>query len=124
MVLGMCCWVHWVDFSVAGRQFWKLHGWILFYASGWRYYSLFFLRREILPRNTLCGYSRKGYFCLVIRQSLCCNFFCESRIVLGESHEGAFVDVSAVYAQLLRFVCCLVNEVRISKDYKEAACVD
>ena len=43
---------------------------------------------------------------------------------LGESRVGAFVDVSAVYAQLLRVVGCLVNEVRSSKDYKEAACVD
>ena len=37
---------------------------------------------------------------------------------------GAVGDVSAGYAQLLRVVGCLVNEVRSLKYYKVAACVD
>ena len=53
------------------------------------------------------------------------NFcYCECRMVPGGSRVGAVGNVSAGYAQLLRVVGCLVNEVHSLKDYKVAACVD
>ena len=48
----------------------------------------------------------------------------ECRIVSGEGRMGAVSDVSAGYAQVLRVVGCLVNEVRSLKDCKVAACRD
>ena len=51
--------------------------------------------------------------------NFCC---CEHRMVSGEGRMGAVSDVSAGYAQLLRVVGCLINEVRSLKDCKVAAC--
>ena len=53
--------------------------------------------------------------------NFCC---CECRMATGESRVGAIGDVSAGYAQLLRVVSCLINEVRSLKVYKVTACVD
>ena len=44
-------------------------------------------------------------------------------MISGEGRVGV-VDVSAVYAQLLRVVGCLINEVRSVKDCKVAAWSD
>ena len=52
--------------------------------------------------------------------SFCCN---ERRMVSGEGRMGAVSDVSAGYAQLLRVVGCLVNEIRSLQDCKVTDCV-
>ena len=53
--------------------------------------------------------------------NFCC---CECRMVSGESRMGAVSNVSTGYAQLLRVVGCLINEVHSLKDCKMAACRD
>ena len=82
---------------------------------------------EKFQTETLCmGVEEKVISVLLEDKVGAVNFSCcECKVVAGESRMGVIGDVvSAGYAQLLRVVGCLVNEVRSLKDYNLAACVD